>query len=156
MERYTQPSGEHSHPANWIIARGHTGMESVTSIAYSTDGWHIISGSWDKAIHVWDSSPHIPVHLTSSAIQAGRPDPVLYWVPPKTVAQTSISLTISLTSPVQSISLQYMWGACLWNLLSPNFQHGKALAFLYPRHTCTVLVVCCIGDSLVVAVATSY
>ena len=27
----------------------------VTSVAYSPDGKHIVSGSWDKTVKVWDS-----------------------------------------------------------------------------------------------------
>ena len=33
---------------------GHTGY--VTSVAFSPDGIHIISGSWDKSVQVWDAS----------------------------------------------------------------------------------------------------
>jgi len=46
------------HPASWPAEvhtlHGHT--DSVTSIAHSPDGTHIISGSWDKMIRVWNAT----------------------------------------------------------------------------------------------------
>ena len=43
------------HPLSWpaeiLTLQGHRGY--VTSVAYSPDGSHIVSGSWDKTIRVW-------------------------------------------------------------------------------------------------------
>ena len=33
--------------------RGHS--DNVCSVAYSPDGKHIVSGSWDNTVKVWDS-----------------------------------------------------------------------------------------------------
>jgi WD40 repeat protein len=46
------------HPANWpaevhIIA-GH--QKWISSVAYSPDGTHIVSGSWDKTVRVWNAT----------------------------------------------------------------------------------------------------
>jgi WD40 repeat protein len=34
--------------------RGHS--SEVTSVAYSPDGKHIVSGSWDKTVKIWDAA----------------------------------------------------------------------------------------------------
>ena len=47
---------------------------SVRPAASSSDGRHIISGSSDRAIPLWDPTLHIPMQFTISAIQTGRPD----------------------------------------------------------------------------------
>ncbi|TDL24718.1 hypothetical protein BD410DRAFT_850870, partial [Rickenella mellea] len=40
-------------PAIQYVAEGHT--DSVDSVAFSPDGKHIVSGSWDKTIRVWNT-----------------------------------------------------------------------------------------------------
>jgi len=46
------------HPASWPAEihtlHGHT--EWVTSVAYSPEGTHIVSGSWDRTIRVWNAT----------------------------------------------------------------------------------------------------
>ena len=46
------------HPASWPAEvhtlHGHT--HYVNSVAYSPDGTHIVSGSWDKTIRVWNAT----------------------------------------------------------------------------------------------------
>ena len=46
------------HPANWPAdvhtLQGHIG--GVSSVAYSPDGRHIVSGSWDNTIRVWNTT----------------------------------------------------------------------------------------------------
>jgi WD40 repeat protein len=95
---------------------GHT--HSVASIAYSPDEGHIAPGSSDRAIHGGLISTH-SYPSTSSTIQAGRPDPegwvrdsvggLLYWVPQDCRAglHSPALLTIPLTSPIRSVSLQF-------------------------------------------------
>ena len=41
-------------PATFAVLEGHTSY--VTSVAYSPDGKHIVSGSLDKTVRVWDSN----------------------------------------------------------------------------------------------------
>jgi WD40 repeat protein len=36
------------------VLKGHT--DSVNSVAFSTDGMRIVSGSYDKTVRVWDAS----------------------------------------------------------------------------------------------------
>ena len=90
----------------------------VQSAVYSPDGPHIISGPSETAIHMSDSSSYIPTQSTSSTIQARRPDPegwvrdsmggLLYWVPQdcRMGLHSPALLTLPLTSPVRSVSLQ--------------------------------------------------
>ena len=40
-------------PAIIGVFEGHT--DSVMSVAFSQDGKHIVSGSWDRTIRVWDA-----------------------------------------------------------------------------------------------------
>ena len=40
-------------PTNQLVLQGHT--SSVNSVAFSPDGRHIVSGSWDQTIQVWDA-----------------------------------------------------------------------------------------------------
>ena len=40
-------------PTNQLVVEGHT--SSITSVSFSPDGRHIVSGSWDETIQVWDA-----------------------------------------------------------------------------------------------------
>ena len=46
------------HPASWPAnihtMQGHTHV--VDSVAYSPDGSHVVSGSWDKTIRIWNAT----------------------------------------------------------------------------------------------------
>ena len=90
----------------------------VQSVVCSPNSRHIISRPNHRALHVSDSFSSISTQSTS-AIKAERPDPngwvrgpggsLLYWVPPDCRAglHSPALLTIPLTSPVRSVSLQF-------------------------------------------------
>ena len=42
-----------SWPAPLSVWKGHTG--AITSLAYSPDGWTVVSGSHDGTIRIWDA-----------------------------------------------------------------------------------------------------
>ena len=50
-----------SSGAELKVLNGHT--NSIQSVAFSSDGTHIVSGSWDKSVQVWDamSGAHLKV-----------------------------------------------------------------------------------------------
>jgi WD40 repeat protein len=87
-------------------------------VAYSPDAQDIMSGSTDGAIHLCDSFSQSPLHFTSS-IEVEWPNEegwvrdsgggLLYWVPHDCRAglHSPALLTIPLTSPVRSVSLQF-------------------------------------------------
>jgi len=91
----------------------------VLSVVYSLDGQHIISASSDGAVHLWDSSSHNLIQSISASIRAKRPDAegwvrdsvggLLYWVPQdcRKGLHSPALLTLPLTSPVRSVSLQF-------------------------------------------------
>ena len=91
---------------------------SVTSIAYTPDAQHNNFGSSDRDIHLWDSSTQDPPRIVSS-IEAKRPDHdgwvtdsrdgLLYWVPHdcRRGLHSPALLTIPLTYPIRSVSLQF-------------------------------------------------
>src|SRR5260370_7637532 len=101
---------------------GHIG--GVSSVAHSPSGRHIVSGSLDKTNYVWRSSLHTSIQPPTSPNPTYpnlcvTPDPdgwvresehsLLYWVPPdcRTGLHSSLHLTIPLTSPVRSVSLDF-------------------------------------------------
>ena len=95
---------------------GHT--FPVAPVAYSPDVQDIISGPSDGIIHLSDSFLQIPPRFISY-IGAARPDQdgwirdsdggLLYWVPYDCRAglHSPALLTIPLTSPIRSVSLQF-------------------------------------------------
>jgi WD40 repeat protein len=97
---------------------------AVSIVAYSPNGQHFVSGSWDITIHVWGSSPRLPTQLSSSCNPAhadcfAQPDAegwvrdskkgLLYWVPPDCRAglHAPTLLTIPPTSHTRSVSLDF-------------------------------------------------
>ena len=58
--------------------QGHTW--TVTSVAFSPDGRHIVSGSWDQTIQVWDAADLAAAAQTSGQVanplQLGHTGPV--------------------------------------------------------------------------------
>ena len=45
-----------THKSVGVPLKGHT--DAIYSIAFSPDGKHIISGSHDKTIHIWDAKTY--------------------------------------------------------------------------------------------------
>jgi WD40 repeat protein len=95
---------------------GHT--RPLASIAYSPDAQHVIPGSSDPVIHLQYSFSQITSRFTSY-IEAERPNQegwvrdsgggLLYWVPHdcRVGLHSPALLTIPLTSPIRSVSLQF-------------------------------------------------
>ena len=98
--------------------------DSVMSIACSPDGQHIVSGSFDTTIHVWElfAHPHIQQSSTCNQVHANfcvQPDEngwvrdsnsgLLYCVPTDclTGLHSAALLTIPPTSHTQSVSLDF-------------------------------------------------
>ena len=93
------------------------------SIASSSDGQHIVSGSRGSTTRVWDAFPSAPIrHSSCSPIHPelfANPNKdgwvmdsqggLLYWVPHycRTTVHSPALLTIPLTSPNRSISLDF-------------------------------------------------
>ena len=101
--------------------KGHA--KSVNSVAYASDGQHIVSASDDGTIRVWEPFPYISIRPSSgSSIHPGlyeMPDKygwvrdsggaLLYWVPHdyRQGLHSPALLTIPLTSPIRSVSLDF-------------------------------------------------
>ena len=121
---------------------GHSDM--VYSVAYSPDGKNIVSGSFDRSICFWSSFPSISTQLSPSYDPkhhfSKSPDStgwvrdseggLLYWVPLyyRMSLHSPARLKISLTTHIQSCSLDFEDFARLWNLLDPYFQQYVTIA----------------------------
>ena len=54
--------------------RGHT--DKVSSVSWSPDGKHIVSGSWDKTVQVWDAATGAVVYIYRGYnVQAAQNNP---------------------------------------------------------------------------------
>ena len=96
---------------------------SLDSVACASDRQYIVSGSDDGTTPVWDPLPYVPIQPSScSTIQpdlCALPDidgwvrdsegGLLYWVPHdcREGLHSPAILTIPLTSPIRSVSLDF-------------------------------------------------
>jgi len=78
IEGFSESSG---HPKGSDRC-GPTSTVGVNSVAYSPDGWHIISGSSDISISLWDLETSHPIQksLIKHTAQV-QSDGLLYWIP---------------------------------------------------------------------------
>ncbi|KAF8152625.1 WD40-repeat-containing domain protein, partial [Crassisporium funariophilum] len=101
---------------------GHTG--SVMSVAFSPDGTHIVSGSYDATIRVWDARTGIAVTDTFS----GNPLDATVSFPHRNIDIPYMGqFTFSKNGWITAFDVPFVW-------ITPNFRSQMP----YPRNTLVI------------------